>query len=50
MSELTVMLTDLIPPGAACFACRNIRVSASVWLHGAIKLVSIALLLATCSS
>jgi hypothetical protein len=36
----------LLPP----IACRNIRVSASSWVQGAIKSVSIALLLTTFSS
>jgi hypothetical protein len=49
VSELT-MLIDLLPPIAACYACRNIRVSASSWVQGAIKSVSIALLLTTFSS
>jgi hypothetical protein len=41
------MLIDLLPPIAACFAYRNIPVSASSWMQGAIKTISIALLLTT---
>lgn len=44
--ELT-MLIELIPPKTACFACRNIQVSASLWLQGDAKSVYIALLLTT---
>jgi hypothetical protein len=49
IAELT-MLIDLLPHIAACFACRNIRVSVSSRVQGAIKSVSIALLLTTFSS
>lgn len=42
-------MIELIPQEAACFACRNMQVSASSWLQGDAKLESIALLLTTFS-
>lgn len=41
------MLIELIPFKAACFACRNIQVSASSWIQCDTKFASIPLLLLT---